>query len=333
MDAVIPQTRPWMKPPRGSREGVNDRAAKRTAPQHPGTVKWSNPRRRPGRRSSPSASSTDPWSPAVSASLPATSVAISARSGQRDGVHSRGTLPHVAVASTRNAVRATGPEPPGSAPDVGLRLLAESRLRASLGVYAALVAVERTHRVHVGDYVGRGPHGGAESGGARRSVDEGEGDGQTGRPPDPPEAGLPVAALRTGAFRSQDQQERLPAPGLPHKSPHDLAGVVAVDRDATEPQQEPPERATEELLLDEDPWCDAAPPHDEEHHHEVPVGRVRCTDDDAGARHVAHRGPPDEAQHEAGQSTPHGVSSRAVAVVRLHQPTRGAVRQMSTTER
>ena len=38
MTAVMPQTRPWMKPPRGSSDGVNDRAAKITAPQHPGSV-------------------------------------------------------------------------------------------------------------------------------------------------------------------------------------------------------------------------------------------------------------------------------------------------------
>src|SRR6478735_3569837 len=182
MDAVIPQTRPWMNPPRGSSDGVNDRAAKRTAPQHPGTVKWSNPRRRPERRSSPSASSTDPWSPAVSASLPATSVAISARSGQRDGGALTWNAP--TRGAREHAKRRTGGRTPGSAPDVGLRLLAESRLRASLGVDAALVAVERPHLVHVGDHVCRGGHGGAESRCARRSVDEGEGDGQTGGPPD-----------------------------------------------------------------------------------------------------------------------------------------------------
>jgi len=38
MAAVMPQMMPWMRPPRGSSEGVKERAAKMIAPQQPGSV-------------------------------------------------------------------------------------------------------------------------------------------------------------------------------------------------------------------------------------------------------------------------------------------------------
>ena len=36
--AVTPQTSPWMRPPRGSSDGVKDRHARTSAPQLPGSV-------------------------------------------------------------------------------------------------------------------------------------------------------------------------------------------------------------------------------------------------------------------------------------------------------
>ena len=48
MAAVTPQTRPWMRPSRGSSDGVNDRQAKISAPQHPGRVACSCRRTLPG---------------------------------------------------------------------------------------------------------------------------------------------------------------------------------------------------------------------------------------------------------------------------------------------
>jgi hypothetical protein len=38
MAAVMPQTTPWMRPPRGSSDGVKERHAKMSAPQQPGSV-------------------------------------------------------------------------------------------------------------------------------------------------------------------------------------------------------------------------------------------------------------------------------------------------------
>src|SRR5215469_5628902 len=48
MAAVMPQTRPWTIPPRGSSDGVKDRHAKISAPQQPGSVAYSSLRRFPG---------------------------------------------------------------------------------------------------------------------------------------------------------------------------------------------------------------------------------------------------------------------------------------------
>ena len=104
-------------------------------------------------------------------------------------------------------------------------------------------------------------------------------DRQLRRAGEPPEPGLPVLALGAGALGGQDDQERLAALRLAHQLADDAAGVLAVERDAAEPGQQPAERAAEELLLDEHPRGDVAAPHDEQHHHEVPVGRVRCADE------------------------------------------------------
>jgi hypothetical protein len=48
MAAVMPQTRPWTTPPRGSSDGVKERHAKMSAPQQPGSVTYSSFRRFPG---------------------------------------------------------------------------------------------------------------------------------------------------------------------------------------------------------------------------------------------------------------------------------------------
>src|SRR5262249_60824156 len=45
MAAVMPQMMPWMRPPRGSSEGVKERHAKMIAPQEPGSVTSSSLRR------------------------------------------------------------------------------------------------------------------------------------------------------------------------------------------------------------------------------------------------------------------------------------------------
>src|SRR6516164_2292774 len=57
MAAVIPKTRPWTMPPRGSSDGVKERQPKMSAPQQPGSVRYSSLRvfSGPGAGSGPSA--------------------------------------------------------------------------------------------------------------------------------------------------------------------------------------------------------------------------------------------------------------------------------------
>ena len=114
-------------------------------------------------------------------------------------------------------------------------LLAQAGLGAPLRVDAALVGVEGAHLVHVGDDVARRGDRRAEPRGARRAVDEGEGDRQLGGAGDAPEAGLPVLAPGAGALGGEDEQERLAALRLADQLAHHRAGVVAVERDAAEP--------------------------------------------------------------------------------------------------
>src|SRR6516165_2729293 len=42
MAAVMPKTRPWTTPPRGSSDGVKERQPKMSAPQQPGSVRYSS---------------------------------------------------------------------------------------------------------------------------------------------------------------------------------------------------------------------------------------------------------------------------------------------------
>ena len=223
----------------------------------------------------------------------------------RVAVAARGLADAVGRRLRTVAGRARGQRPRGLARLAGGELFAQAGLGAPLGVDAALVGVELAHEVHVGDDVLRGLEGRPETRGLARPVDERQRDRQTRRAGDPPEARLPVLTLGAGALGGEDQQERLPGAGLGHEPADHRAGVGPVERDATEARQQPAERAAEDLLLDQHPGAHAAAPHDEQHHHEVPVGRVRGTDEDAGARHLAHGRPAGDAQHEGGESTAH----------------------------
>lgn len=84
-------------------------------------------------------------------------------------------------------------------------------------------------------------------------VDEGEGDRQAGRAGNAPEAGLPVLPLLAGPLGSEFEQERFSTAGLAHEFPNDGAKVVPVQREATEPVQQPPKWALEEVVLDQHP--------------------------------------------------------------------------------
>ena len=113
-----------------------------------------------------------------------------------------------------------------------------------------------------------------------------------------------------GALGRQDEQERLPAARLlaPARGPprRGCRGRAGCRPGAAASQPSGP-RKSSFLMSTRGP--DVAAPHDEQHHHEVPVGRVRCPDEDAGARYLADGRPAGRPQHEPGEPAPHRVPS------------------------
>src|SRR5699024_4185677 len=109
-----------------------------------------------------------------------------------------------------------------------------------------------------------------------------ERDREVGLARDPVEPGAPVRTAAAGALRRDHQEEPLPRLEPRDDLRNHPGRVPPVHRDPPERSHQWTERAGEQLVLAEELHPDPELPAQREHQHEVPVGGVRCADQDAG---------------------------------------------------